>query len=349
SFRDLPDIRRYRRDVDTQTGSETTYVPVGTAQTYFLGRFFSTMQEFSYSGSLGIDHTLEIGDNFLPVISAGIFYDNKDRNFDARNLGYATGNNFNNELQKLPIDELFEPKNVNGDEGLRFDEQTNKSDSYDAKSELVAYYAGLSIPIQKKITISGGVRVEDNTQTLNSFESTGEPIDQDVQVKRVLPSANISYNFNEKMLVRATYGKTLNRPEFREIAPFGFYDFEYNWVVSGNPGLRTAKINNYDIRWEWYPTKTEMVTFGAFYKDFEDAIEMQFRPGGGSGGIKNFRFENAESAESYGIELDVRKSLFGLTSSKLVNNLNILFNLALIKSDVQLGNEPSRQLMGQSP
>ena len=83
--------------------------PVGTAQTYFLGRFFSDMKELSYSGSVGIDHTLEISDNFLPVVSAGIFYDNKERNFDARNLGYATGNNFDNSLQELPINELFEP------------------------------------------------------------------------------------------------------------------------------------------------------------------------------------------------------------------------------------------------
>jgi outer membrane receptor protein involved in Fe transport len=349
SFRDLPDVRRYRRDVDLQNGSETTYVPIGSAQTYFLGRFFSAMDEFSYSGSLGIDHTLEISENFLPVISAGIFYDNKERNFDARNLGYATGNNFNNELRKLPIDELFNPKNIDGTDGLRFDEQTNKSDSYDASNELLAYYGGLSIPIKKKVTISGGVRVENNVQSLESFESTGEPIDQDVEVTRVLPSANVSYNFNEKMLVRATYGKTLNRPEFREIAPFGFYDFEYNWVISGNPNLRTAKINNYDFRWEWYPSKSEMVTFGVFYKDFEDAIEMQYRPGGGSGGIKNFRFDNAESAKSYGLEVDIRKSLDGLTSSKFVNKLNLLFNLALIESEVKLGNEPTRQLMGQSP
>lgn len=349
SFRDLPDVRRYRRDVDTQNGNETTYVPVGAAQTYFLGRFFSSMKEVSYSGSLGVDHTLEVSENFLPVISAGIFYDLKERNFDARNLGYATGNNFDNELQKLPIEQLFDPRNINGNEGLRFDEQTNRSDSYDAQNELLAYYAGVTIPIKKKLTLSGGVRVENNIQSLNSFESTGEPIDQDVEVNRILPSANISYNFSQKTLIRATYGKTLNRPEFREIAPFGFYDFEYNWVISGNPNLRTAKINNYDLRWEWYPTKTEMVTIGAFYKDFEDAIEMQFRPGGGSGGIKNFRFDNAESANSYGVELDVRKSLAGLTKSKFINNLNLLFNLALIKSEVKLNNEPTRQLMGQSP
>lgn len=349
SFRDMPDLRRYRRDVDTQNGSERNYLPVGAAQTYFLGRFYSDMTETGYSGSMGIDHTLEISDNFLPVISAGFFYDKKDRSFDARNLGYIVQLGYDPDLQTMPIDELFNRGNINTEDGLRIDEQTNPSDSYNAGNELTAYYGSVSIPIAKKITISGGVRIENNNQKLLSNFSTGERIDQQVDVKRVLPSANISYNLNEKALIRVTYGQTLNRPEFREIAPFGFYDFEYNWVLSGNPDLKTAKINNYDIRWEWYPSKTEMVTFGAFYKDFADAIEMKFMPGGGSGGIKNFSFENAAQANNYGIELDVRKSLAELTSSKIINNMNLLFNAALINSNVKLDNLPERQLMGQSP
>lgn len=187
--------------------------------------------------------------------------------------------------------------------------------------------------------------MEDNTQTLTSKSPTAEPADPNV--RRVLPSANVSYNFNEKMLVRATYGQTLNRPEFREIAEFGFYDFEYNWVIAGNPNLRTAKIHNYDIRWEWYPSKTEMITIGAFYKDFTDAIEMKVTPGSGS--IRTFNFVNAESANNYGIEIDVRKSLFDLTASKFINKINVLFNAAFIKSAVTVGNLPERPLMGQSP
>jgi outer membrane receptor protein involved in Fe transport len=349
SYRDIPDMRRYRRDVDTQNGNERTYVPVGTAQTYFLGRFYAGMEEISYSGSVGVDHTIEISDNFLPVISAGLFYEAKDRNFDARNLGYVRGSNWDSSNEYLPIDELFEPQNINGVEGLQFDEQTNQSDSYDAQNNLLAYYASVSLPVIKNLNISGGVRIENNTQSLQSAETNGSPLDQDVSVTRILPSANVSYNFTETMLVRATYGQTLNRPEFREIAPFGFYDFEYNWVISGNPGLKTAKINNYDIRWELYPSKTEMITFGAFYKDFENAIEMQFKPGGGSGGIKNFSFENAQSARNYGIELDVRKSLNNLTASRIINRMSVLFNAAFIKSEVNLNNQPRRQLMGQSP
>lgn len=345
SYRDLPDMRRYRRDIDTQTGNETNFLPVGAAQTFFLGRFFLDMNESAYSGSIGIDHTLEIKDNFLPVISAGMFYEDKDRVFNARNLGYVVPIGYDENLESLSIGNLFNRQNINATDGLRIDEQTNATDSYNAQNKLRAYYAGLTLPFSKKINVSGGARLEDNTQTLTSKSPTAEPADPNV--RRVLPSANVSYNFNEKMLVRATYGQTLNRPEFREIAEFGFYDFEYNWVIAGNPNLRTAKIHNYDIRWEWYPSKTEMITIGAFYKDFTDAIEMKVTPGSGS--IRTFNFVNAESANNYGIEIDVRKSLFDLTASKFINKINVLFNAAFIKSAVTVGNLPERPLMGQSP
>jgi outer membrane receptor protein involved in Fe transport len=341
SYRDLPDMRRYRRDVDLQTGTEKNYFPVGAAQPFFLGRFFLNMNESAYSGSLAVDHTIEISENFLPVLSAGLLYEHKERAFDARNLGYVVNIGYDRDLDHLPIDELFEKQNINTTDGLILDEQTNATDSYDASNKLSAYYIGLSLPFSKKINVAGGVRVENNTQQLVDV-STPTP-----KVVRWLPSANVSYNFNEKMLIRATYGQSLNRPEFREIAPFGFYDFEYNWVTAGNPNLRTAKIANYDLRWEWYPSKTEMITVGAFYKKFTDAIEMNVAPGSGS--IRTFNFVNAESAGNYGVELDVRKSLFELTSSGFVDKLSILFNAAFIKSTVSIAGLPDRPLMGQSP
>jgi len=352
SYRDLPDNRRYRRDLDQQSGTERTYIPVSAAQVYFLGRFYGDMNEDSYSGSLGIDHTIEVTENFLPVISAGVFYDKKERTFIARNLGYARDAfTWNTSLEYLPIDQLFQSENIyptTGD-GLVIDEQTNGSDSYSSTNELKAYYGAISLPFGKRFNISGGVRIEDNLQVLSTATKTGDAIDQQVPVKRVLPSANVSFNFTENMLIRATYGQTLNRPEFREIAPFSFYDFEFNWVYSGEPNLRTAKIQNYDLRWEWYPSKTEMITFGGFYKDFTDAIEAVYVPGAGSQGAKGFRYANATSAHVYGVELDIRKSLAGLTSSKFVDNLNLLFNTALTRSSVDVGTQPERPLMGQSP
>lgn len=341
SYRDLPDLRRYRRDIDTQTGTEKNFLPVGAAQTFYLGRIYLNMDESAYSGSIGIDHTLEISDKFLPVVSAGFFYENKEREFDARNLGYKVNIGYDEALEDLDIDDLFKNSNINTTDGLMLDESTNITDSYDASNKLSAYYVGLNLPVSKKINIAGGARLEDNTQGLK-----GVDIDKP-QVKRLLPSANVSYNITEKMLVRATYGQSLNRPEFREIAPFGFYDFEYNWVTTGNPQLRTAKIQNYDLRWELYPSKTEIITLGVFYKDFEDAIEMNVVPG--SGAMRTFNFVNAAEATNYGVEIDIRKSLFEITSSKFINRMNLLFNAAFIESKVTVGNLPERPLMGQSP
>lgn len=358
SYRDMPNYRRYRSDVDLSNGTKTLYLTQGAGNPFFLGSFFSEMDETSVSGAVNFTHTFEINENFLPQLSVGAFYETKERNFRARNIGYATGPSAPIlDLIYLPIDELFTPQYIDPQNGIRLDEQTNSSDSYKATNELFAYYGSVTLPIGKRFSMVGGVRMEDNTQTLNSAINN-DPIPDSIAVQRVvkaLPSINLVYNFSDNMLLRLAYGKTLNRPEFRERAPFGFYDFEFNWVYNGRAELRTAFIDNVDLRWEWYPSGGEMVTFGVFYKKFDSPIETSFVPGGGSQGAKNFTFVNAESAYSAGIEVDVRKSLANVFDSKFLSNITLLFNGAIIKSEVTYGSsglgqdEDNRPLMGQAP
>ncbi|CAN5205913.1 TonB-dependent receptor [soil metagenome] len=357
SYRNMPDYRRYRSDRNPEDDSRTLYLPQGAAQAFFLGRFYSEMKEDNITGSLNVRQNIIIPGltNFNPTISAGMFFESKDRSFTARNLGYVIGNRFNFDLQYGPIDQLFQPENINYTTGIRIDEQSNPSDSYTATNEQISYYGALQLPILKNLTLTGGVRIEDNTQTLNSRNLTGDPIVVNNPISNILPSANLSYNFTDKMLVRAAYGMTLNRPEFRELAPFGFYDFDYNLVKIGNPALKNASIRNLDLRWEYYPTSNEIVSIGVFHKKFTDAIETAFVPGGGSGGIKTFTFINSEEATSVGMEVDIRKSLAGLFNSKFTDDISILFNTALIKSEVQIGaagsgrDSDNRPLQGQSP
>lgn len=348
SYRDLPDNRRYRVTQDLSTGTEKIFIPSVSSPNY-LGRFYSNMDEHSFGASVNIDHTIEVTENFLPVIAAGVFVEQKEREFTARNMGYIKGSAYdiNAGYEDMSIYNLFADPAHFGTAGLQLSEQTNGSDSYSASNHLVAYYGGLTLPFGKKITLSGGARVENNKQNLESAYINGEEVAPLERVVRVLPSANLSYNISDKMLVRATYGETLNRPEFRELAPFGYYDFEYNWVTVGNPQLKTAEIHNYDVRWELYPSKTEMITVGGFYKKFTNAIEVYNELSGSE--TKTLSYKNANSADAFGIEVDVRKSLAGVTGSKFVDNLNILFNTSLVKSRVQVEDQPERPLMGQSP
>lgn len=88
------------------------------------------------------------------------------------------------------------------------------------------------------------------------------------------PSINATLNITDKLMVRLASGKTVNRPEFRE-APFVFYSFEDNAITYGNPEVVNCYVQNSDIRLEWYPSTEEIVSLGAFYKDFTNPIESK--------------------------------------------------------------------------
>jgi len=258
-------------------------------------------------------------------------------------------------LATMPIDQLMEPQNINNTNGREIGESTYRMNSYSASNHLLAYYLMASVPVGVKFKIDAGVRVEDNTQKLSSYDDfQGRAINVNNPITRVLPSANASFNFTDKMLIRAAYGQTLNRPEFRELAPFQFYDFNYNFIYYGNDKLKTAKIQNMDLRWEYYPNKGEMITIGGFFKDFSDPIESyidtNFDP-------KRIFYVNSKSAQSYGAEIEIKKSLRGLVNSAFLDNLSVMVNSTVLASNAHVttdtvvakGRATTRPLQGQSP
>jgi outer membrane receptor protein involved in Fe transport len=348
SNRDQPDYRRYVSKNDGKLQFVFGVLPER------LGRFFSKLDETSTTFGASIKHRFNTADNPLknPEIKMGVFYEDKSRTFGARNLGYVRTPNTSLAILDLPISQVFNDANINNANGILLGEDTKGSDRYTASNQLLAYYLMGSVPFGK-FKLDAGVRIEDNHQKLFGSDLSNNPANSDLQVTRVLPSANLSYNFTEKMLVRAAYGETLNRPEFREIAPFTFYDFNFNFVTIGTPGLKTARIQNFDLRWEYYPSAGELITFGAFYKDFQDPIEsvIDFQ-----GVTKNAVFANAISAKAYGVELEIKKSLNGLTGSAFLNNLNVMFNATVISSTVIIPDKLAAQrtsnerpLQGQAP
>jgi len=356
SNRDQPDYKRYQ-SLDLGNGTAQINVP-NTVTPTALGRFYAKLNERAYSGGLSVKQRFGFSDNPLrsPELKAGVFFENKSRSFNARNIGYTQSTaSFDQNLSYLPIGDLFQPQNINKTTGIQLGEITYLRDSYSASNNLLAYYLMTSLPIGGKIKLDAGARLENNLQQLNSYDdfkpADEAPVHVHNQVNRLLPSANVSYNFTEKMLVRAAYGQTLNRPEFRELAPFAFYDFNFNFVYYGNPALKTAKIQNLDLRWEFYPGKTELITFGGFYKQFTDPIEAYVDVSGN----KLVTYANSQSATLYGLEVEIKKSLSGLTGSRLLNNINVLFNSAVTKSTVNIasayatGRSTARPLQGQAP
>jgi len=132
---------------------------------------------------------------------------------------------------------------------------------------------------------------------------------------------------------------SVNRPEFREMAPFYYVDFNQNAGIYGNVNIKQAYIHNFDVRYEIYPGNNETFNIGLFFKNFTNPIEVSIR----GNNPTQFSFDNISSAYSFGLETEARRSL-GFISSRL-ENFTTVINLALIKSSVAF----DRPLQGQSP
>jgi outer membrane receptor for ferrienterochelin and colicin len=353
-----PDFRRIRtvRDINSTDANTPfqTIIPPG-ATTLDAGRFFSDMNESVITGTLDYEHKLT-GEKNSIKLRTGTFVELKDRMFTARWMSFraASSANLDQSLLFAPLNEIFGAANINNTTGFKLEEGTNPSDRYTAANALFAGYAGATINLATTTVISLGLRAEHNTQTLNSATFGGQRVAVDNPVLSILPSINASRSLNEKSQVRLAWATTVNRPEFRELAPFAFYDFSFNNVLTGNPELEVATIQNVDARYEFYPSPSEVLSFGLFYKHFSNPIEMFFMPGAGSGGTRNFSFGNAERAESVGAEIEARKQLSGLFSEGYLSRVGVMFNAAYIVTEVQLGDEArgqaqQRPLMGQSP
>ena len=354
-----PDIRRvtsvYNDDQESQYFGKYGINFNFAANSDQNGRIYMDMKENLWVASLNYTQKFNIK-NYHPELKAGVYYENKYRNFNARLLGFAIAksSSFDWSLPYKPVDSIFADTNINATTGIRIDEQTNSLDSYNASNSLIAAYLGLKFPIGSRFVLYAGVRLEKNRFELNSGDEY-QPVNVLNDTLDIFPSANLSFNITEKSLLRLAYGRTINRPEFREVAPFNFFVYDLKAYYKGNPELRDAYIDNFDLRYEYYPSLFEMVTLGVFYKHFKSPVEAAMYSAGSGW---DYTFVNAEKSYSYGAELDIRKSFSNLSSSKsrfvrFFRNFTVVLNASVIKSQVQVDDlfarEKKRPMQGQSP
>jgi TonB-dependent receptor len=351
-----PDLRRFRtyRSMDQTDGSYTMQLPP-SSNLFETGRYFGSLGEYSANQGLNATYTFNNGDNEKQAIQlkAGYLVDYRARDFNSRYFSYLYPGFFDpakgQQLAQLPLDQIFAPENISNQNGFVIEEGTRPIDSYTASNLTTAGYVYGIVPLGK-LNMSGGVRVEHNIQRMDSQDDL-KKIKVNNPLTSLLPFLNMSYQWNEKWVMRAGYGRTLNRPEFRELAPFLFYDYKMEAGRVGNPDLKTAHIDNYDLRMEWYPRVGETVSFGVFYKNFTNPIESRTII---TSEQPQFTYINAYNATNYGAELELRKSLAGSVSNRVLQNFSINLNASYIFSEVDLGDitlaqERVRPLQGQSP
>jgi len=366
--RDVPNLRRmvYQKSSAAENDSVKYVAQIladAAGPTSSGSMFFAKTQERLYNIKYDISKTIQIKST-KHEIKLGGFNQYRSRSFSARLLGYTwyskgSAIKANTDLAYLPENEIFQPTNIGivdgpgkNDGGFKLSESTTYIDSYGASSNLNAGYLMADSRFTEKIRLIYGLRAESYMQTLNTLNPDFTKKTKDTTVIDLLPSINAVWSITDRINVRGAYYRTVNRPEFRELAPFNFYDFETDYQISGNDTLQRATINNYDLRFEFYPKKPgQILSVSAFYKDLTNAIEQI----AGNGQIRSINYANVAKATNMGLELEYRvllSTIFRNDSSKFLNGTTLFTNFSYIKSDVdvsKLNNVDPRPLQGQSP
>jgi len=364
--RSIPNLRRNIYTTANPNSSDPTetiaYAAIATnngGADYGGGMFFSENKETIKGGKLDVSKKFNLSEEFTNEVKFGGFLQERDRDFFARQLQYNIlnfGGNFNDSLLTLPNANIFSTANMGeispGVTGFTLFDFTKFTDSYKAGSKLNAGYLMFDNRY-KKFRFVWGVRIENYIQTLDSRLTETEYLALNTSQTDILPSANLIFSINKKQNLRLSFSKTLNRPEFRELAPFGFYDFTTQFFTQGNPELKVAKIRNIDLRYEFYPGKGQLFSVSYFNKYFTDPIEIKQEINN-----KTVTYRNAKSAINSGFEFEFRtllSSIFTTEKSTLFDDITLFSNIAIIKSKVDVSNfnnanpEKSRPLQGQSP
>ena len=259
---------------------------------------------------------------------------------------------FDQELLNQPIDGIFANQNLNATSGFSIREGTKSSDSYLANATLGFGFAQVDTRIMEKTRINWGLRAENFEQNMYTKTDNNDTVQVESTKLDLLPSVNMIYSLNDAQNLRFSYSRTLNRPEFRELAPFAFYDFQTRFVVTGNPNLVRSTIDNYDARYEWYPGKGQVFSVSGFYKSFINPIEQATR----EDVVTEYTFVNVPKAVDFGLEFEGRlllSTLVGKPENEVLNKITLFANYAAIRSAVTLnsasGGDSTRPLQGQSP
>ncbi len=299
----------------------------------------------NYRADFTLPFKFHENDNYT---KAGIFIYNKTRDFDSRRFKMRS-TNFDDMQEDM--DTIY----TKYADSLEFSASYRDTDSYSATQDVTAFYLKQLLSVTHNFDIVASVRQESSSQQLSDAAASYAPL----ETSDLFPSLGLTYRFDEdNMQLRLAYAKTISRPDFREFSNTRYKDPVTENIVFGNPELKATYIDHLDFKYEWYLSADEVFSTALFAKQFTNPIEKVIKLDDSQDNIFQETYQNADSATSYGIEVDYRKK-FGFIDKSLQN---VLFatNVALIQSEITLNSDPNneftsrltskkRPMQGQSP
>ncbi|MBB6502549.1 TonB-dependent receptor [Pedobacter cryoconitis] len=290
-------------------------------------RLYTDTKEKDYNWGVNLSRSFDFlqAKNLIKIGYSG-FYKKRD----LANTTVQIYNDSHDNIEVGPYEYSLRPELLGTGAGQVFYNVPAESGSqFSGKSTSQSAYAMLDQQILKKIRLVYGVRFESYKLTNLQYQTKDDEVNRDDN-NNFLPSANITYSLTEQMNFRASYATTIVRPDFRETSVFNPYDPNLDARIQG-ANLKSTKINNADIRYEWYPSPGEIISLSGFYKHFDKPIELVFIQ---DMAVDQYAFQNQKSAVNYGLEMEIRKTMSFIADKAWLRNLSIFGNGTIIRSNV---------------
>ena len=340
-----PDIRFTRFRVPENTISTEVGLPA---------RIWRNLEEYSVVGKLDIARAASLFQRDAKV-KFGTNYVFKYRDFDIQSFQFATGNTeFTGDPNEILLDEnLFSANNRNG---VRYNADfiPINPNKYESFATNIAGYGSLETNPSANLKAIVGLRVEQFNQFYTGTNQTGT-INYDLVTMLddldFFPTVNLIYNLKEKQNLRFSASRTIARPSFKELSyaeildPItgrtfigGLYPETTNGgsEVLWDGNLVSTRINNFDVRWEAFQERGQMLSVSAFYKTFDKPIEMvQFLSDPGA-----FQPRNVGNGTVAGLEFEFRRSLKFIAPK--LENFNWNTNVTVTNSQIKMSESEFR-------
>src|SRR5690606_30496743 len=201
---------------------------------------------------------------------------------------------------------------------------------YNGDQDNHAGYVSLDYAVTDKLTAVLGARFEYLKQYVDYYnvELKGS---NTISKNAFLPSLNLRYALHEKHNLRFGASKTYTMPQFKERARFPYEDVTQEYI--GNPYLTPSDNYNVDLKWEMFPSASELVAVGVFGKYIENPINEIVA----SSSVNAISYANTgEMGYVYGAEVELKKDLMKWDNG---DKLSLGFNMALMKTHQEFDEE----------
>ena len=249
--------------------------------------------------------------------------------------------------------------------------------AYNSNVQNLAFYASNEFNVSDRLKTILGVRAENYVQrhTGRDVEYANLGTGKNLENEKVLdaldffPSANLIYSISENQNLRFSYSRTIARPSFKELSFAQILDPITNRIFNGglftysdwDGRLTETRINNLDLRWEFFMEKSQLLSFSVFYKSFDDPIELVRIPEQQTS--TEYQPRNVGDGMLFGAEVEFSKSLDFINPA--LDNYRVTGNFTYVMSEIDMTSaefrarknfervgqtiENTRQMAGQAP